>query len=225
MVIVKIVLLSLFSIAVLFVLTKLMGARQVSEMSMFDYINGITIGSIAAEMATSVDDGFEKPLVAMIVYGLVTVLLSIITSKSIVMRRIISGTSYVLLENGVIYEKNMKKVKIDINEFLTQCRINGYYDIGQIYAAVFEENGKISFIPKSTDRYTTPKDFDMNPTQENICYNLIIDGKIQKHALRHSGKEEKWLKENIKMCGYSQVEDVLLAVYAGDNNIRVFGKS
>lgn len=225
MVIVKIILLSLFSIVVLFILTKMMGARQVSEMSMFDYINGITIGSIAAEMATSVDDGFEKPLVAMIVYGVVAVFLSFITSKSMVLRRFITGTSYILLENGVIYEKNMKKVRIDINEFLTQCRINGYYDIGQIYAAVFEENGKISFIPKSTDRYTTPKDFDMFPMQENICYNLIIDGKIQKEALRHSGKEEKWLRDNIKATGVSKVEDVLLAVYAGDNNIRVFAKS
>ena len=78
-----IIALSLGSIIAIFVLTKLMGYRQMSQMSMFDYVNGITMGSIAAEMATSLDTGFEKPLVAMIVYALVSLLLSTVSSKSI----------------------------------------------------------------------------------------------------------------------------------------------
>lgn len=78
---------ALASMAVLFVLTKIMGNRQMSELSMFDYINSITIGSIAAEMATSLEGDYKKPLTAMIVYGLLSFLISYLTCKSIVIRR------------------------------------------------------------------------------------------------------------------------------------------
>lgn len=222
--ILQVVLMSLLSIVVLFVLTKIMGARQISEMSMFDYINGITIGSIAAEMAISTNDGWGKKVIAMVVYGVVAVLLSYLGDKSVFLRRIISGKPYILLENGVIYEKNLKKVRININEFLAQCRISGFYDIGQIYVAIFEENGKISFLPKSTDRYLTPSDVNMTPNQDVICYTLVIDGEIQKEELGYIEKDEKWLNKTIKQSGANNIEDILLAVYSQENGIRIFKK-
>ena len=140
-----IVVLSLGSIIAIFLLTKLMGYRQMSQMSMFDYVNGITMGSIAAEMATSLDTGFEKPLVAMIVYALVSLLLSTVSSKSIKVRRMLEGAPLVLLNNGEIYRHNLKKAKIDVSELLVQCRINGYFDISKLQTAILEGNGKISF--------------------------------------------------------------------------------
>ena len=135
-----IIILSTASIVELFILCKLMGYRQLSQLSMFDYVNGITIGSIAAEMATSQDDSFVEPLVAMIVYALAAILLSWWSSKSIRARRIISGNPALLLNNGKLFEKNFRKAKIDLNEFLSQCRINGYFDISQLESAILEEN-------------------------------------------------------------------------------------
>ena len=113
-----IVVLSLGSFITIFILAKMMGYRQMSQLSMFDYINGITIGSIAAEMATSVDDGFAEPLTAMIVYAMATLFLSWFTSKSIKARRVIEGAPLILLNRGEIYRDNLKKAKIDVNEFL-----------------------------------------------------------------------------------------------------------
>ena len=130
--ILHIILTSLGSIVVLFILTKLMGYRQMSQLSMFDYINGITIGSIAAEMATSLEDSVMPPVVAMIVYALVAILLSTLSEKSIFLRRFIVGKSIILLNNGKLYYKNLKKARLDLGEFLIQCRINGYYDLGQL---------------------------------------------------------------------------------------------
>lgn len=98
--VIYIITLSLGSIITIFILTKLMGYRQMSQMSMFDYINGITIGSIAAEMATSLDESFVQPLVAMIVYALVSLLLSWTSTKSIKARRVIEGAPLVLMKNG-----------------------------------------------------------------------------------------------------------------------------
>ena len=96
----KIIALSISSLFVLFLLTKLMGNKEISQLSMFDYVIGITIGSIAAEMATSLENDFTQPLVAMIVYALITFIISIINSKILKVRRVINGESLVLYNNG-----------------------------------------------------------------------------------------------------------------------------
>ena len=219
-----IVVLSLGSIIAIFLLTKLMGYRQMSQMSMFDYVNGITMGSIAAEMATSLDTGFEKPLVAMIVYALVSLLLSKVTSKSIKARRMIEGAPLVLLNNGEIYRHNLRKAKIDVSELLVQCRINGYFDISKLQTAILEGNGKISFLQKATDRPLTPADVQLSPQQDYMVANVILDGKVMDENLRHTGKDEKWLMDQIKGQGAKRIEDVLLASCDSNNKLQVYLK-
>ena len=118
----KIVGLSFGSVIFLFILTKLMGNKEMSQLSMFDYIIGITIGSIAAEMSTALEDDFMQPVIAMAVYAIVSIIISILSYKSIKVRRIISGNSLILLDNGELYHDNLKKAKLDLNEFLMQCR-------------------------------------------------------------------------------------------------------
>lgn len=142
--IIKVILMSIFSIIELFLLTKVIGNRQMSELNMFDYVNGITIGSIAAEMATSLEDDIKAPAIAMAVYALFTVLISYISSRSVNARRILVGTSIILFKNDTLYKQNLKTAKIDINELITQLRINGYFDLSQIDTVILEENGKIS---------------------------------------------------------------------------------
>ena len=219
-----IVVLSLGSIIAIFLLTKLMGYRQMSQMSMFDYVNGITMGSIAAEMATSLDTGFEKPLVAMIVYALVSLLLSTISSKSIKARRMLEGAPLVLLNNGEIYRHNLRKAKIDVSELLVQCRINGYFDISKLQTAILEGNGKISFLQKATDRPLTPADVQLSPQQDYMVANVILDGKVMDENLRHTGKDEKWLLDQIKGQGAKRIEDVLLASCDSNNKLQVYLK-
>ncbi len=119
---IKIVALSLGSVIFLFILTKLMGNKEMSQLSMFDYIIGITIGSIAAEMSTALENDFMQPLVAMAVYAVVSIIISLLSYKSMKIRRLVSGNSLILLDNGEIYRDNLKKAKLDINEFLMQCR-------------------------------------------------------------------------------------------------------
>lgn len=219
-----IVVLSFGSLFTIFILTKLMGYRQMSQMSMFDYINGITIGSIAAEMATSLEADFFEPLVAMIIFGVSTFLISLITSKSMKVRRVFEGKPLILLNNGELYEENLKKAKIDVSEFLEQCRINGYFDVSKLQTAILEGNGRISFLPKVTDRPVVPSDMNLFPTQDYMVANVILDGKIMIENLRHTGNDEKWLISQIKGQGAGRVEDVLLATCDVSNNVTVFLK-
>jgi uncharacterized membrane protein YcaP (DUF421 family) len=202
-----------------------MGYRQMSQMSMFDYINGITIGSIAAEMATSLDENFVQPFTAMIVYALSTLFLAWLTTKSIKMRKIVEGKPLVLLNNGELYRDNLKKAKIDVSEFLVQCRVNGYFDVSKLQTAVLEGNGKISFLPKVSDRPLTTSDMKLSPEQDYMVANVILDGKIMKSNLQNTGNDEKWLRQQIKGQGADKVEDVLLATCDRSNQITVFLKS
>lgn len=220
-----IIALSSGSVAAMFILTKLMGYRQMSELSMFDYINGITIGSIAAEMATSLENNFLQPLVAMIVYAFFAIALSYISSKSLKARRVIEGHPVILLNNGEIYEKNLRKSKIDVTEFLVQCRISGYFDITKIQTAILEENGKISFLPKSGDRPLVPSDLGLKIKNECLVANLILDGKVMENNLKYSGKDMKWLNTQLEIQNVKDVSQVLLATCDIDNNFTVFLKN
>lgn len=220
----RIILTSLGSILALFILTKIMGNREMSQLSMFDYINGITIGSIAAEMATALENDYVKPLVAMIVYALVVLLLAIGTNKSIKLRRFIEGKPAILYFNGTIYRKNLSKSKMDINELLTQCRVSGFFDLSQIYLILLEENGKLSILPRETKRPTTPKDFNLTPIQSSLCANIVIDGHIMYQNLKHTGNNEKWLMTQIKAYGISDITNIMLATCDAENKVSIYLK-
>ena len=222
--IIYIIALSLGSFFVIFILAKMMGYRQMSQMSMFDYISSITIGSIAAEMATALDKNFMQPLTAMIVYGLATLSFSRIGSKSMKMRRLIEGKPLVLFHNGELYKNHLKKAKIDVTEFLEQCRISGYFDLSKIQTAVLEGNGKISFLEKASDRPLTPSDINLSPKQDYMVANVIIDGKIMWDNLKHTGNNEAWLKNQMKGQGADKIEDVLLATCDISNKLVVYTK-
>lgn len=221
----KIVLLSFFSIIVLFILSKLMGNKEMSQLSMFDYIISITIGSIAAEMATALESDFMQPLVAMAIYALVSIIISIISYKSLKFRRIISGNSLILLDNGKLYRKNFKKAKLDINEFLMQCRTDGYFNLADIQTAILEANGKISFLPVSQKRPVTPNDMNINIPLEKVVINIILDGKLLKENLYYTGNDEIWLEKQLSSQSINTIEEIFLATCDSQNNLSVYKKS
>lgn len=222
--ILKIVSLSFGSLVILFILTKLMGNREMSQLTMFDYIVGITIGSIAAEMSTSLENNFMEPVVAMIVYGLVTVFISYITCRSLSLRRFFSGKSRILLDNGKLYRKNFKSAKLDLNEFLMECRINGYFNLTDIQTAILEPNGRVSFLPKSLKRPATPEDLNLSPSIENVVINVILDGVLLKENLAKTGNNINWLENNLKEQGINDMKKVFLATCDNQNNLSVYVK-
>ncbi len=191
---------TLLSLVVLFLLTKLMGAKQVSQMTMFDYVEGITIGSVAAELATNLDAPLNS-LTALVLYGLAAVGISLWTSHSLTARRVLTGKPLVLLEDGVLYRDNLKKAKLDINEFLTFCRIAGWFDLNQLQTAILEHNGVVSFLPKETDRPATPSDLGQTPKKTVVQTPFIMDGRLLAGNIRQAGKEESWAAPGAASAG------------------------
>lgn len=219
------ILTALGSIVTLFILSKLMGNREMSQLTMFDYINGITIGSIAAEMATTEFTDITKPFVAMIVYALVVILISEVTNKSIKLRRILTGKASILYDNGTLYEKSLRKAKLDMGEFLSQCRIAGHFDLSTVQTIILEPNGKLSILPKSDERPLTGKDMKLSISQEYLVANVIIDGNIMHENLKHTGKNETWLNNQLHAHSITNIKDVFLATCDRNDTLHVYKKT
>lgn len=218
----QIVLTSVVSVATLFLLTKLMGNKQLSQLSMFDYIIGISIGSIAAEFATELEHP-ERTLAAMIVYALSAYLVSVITAKSTHIRKIIIGKPLILFDKGTLYRKNFKKARIDISDFLTHCRNQGYFDLSQMQTAVFEYNGSISILPSETHRPLEPSDMNLKPTQQKLLVNVILDGNINEKNLKHIGLNKVWLERQLHQQGFHHASEVFLgSVNTVDHTLMLY---
>lgn len=216
----KIVLTSLFSLFALFVLTKMTGNKQMSELTMFDYIIGISIGSIAAEMATELEKPIF-PLIAMVIYAVVAFGISIACSKSIRVRRLIFGKSIILMKNGKIFRKGLKKGRLDLNEFLVQCRLNGFFDLSAVNMAVLEPSGKISFLPFPDKRPLTAADTKTVPQKDEYFTNVIMDGKIYDKNLKAAGKDINWLENELSSRGVKTAE-IFLATLSTDGILNIF---
>lgn len=223
--ILKIVLSTLVSLTMLFVLTKLMGNREMAQLSMFDYISSIAIGSVAGEMAVMSTDSIIEPMVSMTIFAAVSIFISVITCKSIILRRFFEGQAFLLYQDGQVYEKNLLKAKMDIDELLSACRISGYFDLEEIQSVFLEVNGKISILPMSVNRPATPSDFNIEPTQSLPLPNVIIDGKILPDNLKSTGKNEKWLMKQLETKGVSNMKEVILATFdPSKDNLNIYLK-
>ena len=210
--IIKVILTSLLSVAALFIITKIMGHKQVAQLDFFDYVSGITIGSIGAELATELEEP-EKPLIALAIYGLASLILNLIAHKIPKTRKYINGTPTILMNEGNLYRKNLKKAKLDLSEFMLLCREQGYFDLDEIQTAVFEHNGKLSILPKAANRPATPDDLKITAKAAHIGVEVIMDGRVMGENLSRIGRDENWLTKQLKAQGYKDKKEIFLGVY------------
>lgn len=223
--IVDVVLRSLVSLGVLFGITELMGKKQISQLNLFDYVIGISIGSIAASLSVDDSINYLDGVLAIVVYGVFAVLVSFVTSKSIILRRFFIGKPLVLMNGGKIFYQNLKKGKLDINDFLQMARENGYYDISEINCSLLEPSGKISFLPKSKFVPLTPNDQKLKVSENGFVSNLIIDGEVMEENLKNIGHNEEWLNTRLENMGYSDFSDLLLVVCDNKEKLTVYLKN
>lgn len=208
---------TLCSFGTLFLAAKIIGCKQIAQLDFFDYITGITIGSIAAEMATELEEPW-KPFIAMLLYGGITLLLSVLSNKFQRSRKYLNGTPTILLDHGKLYRENLKKAKLDLSEFMVMCRQQGYFDLTNIQTAIFEYNGKLTILPVSTQRPVTPNDMGLAPEQELLFTEVIMDGRILEGNLKRMGLDLVWLDKQLQQQGVRSAEDVFLAVC--DRNLK-----
>ena len=217
----KVILTSALSAVALFIIAKVMGHKQMSQLDFFDYITGITIGSIAAELATELESPLN-PLVAMAVYGLIAFLLSVLSMKAPKVRKFLNGTPTILMNNGKLYRKNMKKAKLELSEFMVMCRQEGYFNLNDIQTAVFEYNGRLTILPVSSKRPANPEDFNLTPQKEVISTEVIMDGRVLGENLRRMGLDSKWLDKQLQAQGYRNAKEIFLGLCDENKQLSLF---
>ena len=216
--ILKLLLFSFFAVLYLFIISKIMGKKQIAQLEYIDYVMGISIGSIAAEMATDVSETpFYYYLIGMSVFLIFDLFVSFLGRKGPILKHFFKGRPQTIIYDGKLEYNAIKKSKLDVNDVISMCREKGYFDITQIAFGVFETSGGLSVMPKSNYKQLTIEDMGIKVEKSALPCYLIIDGHISYSTLRELNKDAKWLYKKAKL-DKKKLKNVLLASYNEKND-------
>ncbi len=192
---------SLLFLLLLFITTKVLGKKQISELSFFEYVAGITIGSIAGEVVTGLEANMFHGFLAVIVFGFVTFLVNFLSIKSKKFSDWAEGKGTVVIQDGKILENNLKKEKYTIDELSALLRQKDIFKVADVEFAVLEPRGNLSALLKREYRPLTPKDLQMKMPSEKEPQTVIMDGNIIDESLRCAGRGRGWLNTELEKLG------------------------
>lgn len=215
-------------ILVLFLAVKLLGKKQIAQLTLYDYIIGITIGSVAADIILSTDKNLLYGIITLAIFGIFGSMLSYLAIKSYDANEILNGKSTILIENGILNYDNLGKTKITILKLLEQARLKGYFDIDLINYAILETTGEISFLPK--EEYQTINLIDLkgniksNIAKQTMNIELIVDNEIIMDKLESVSKDLNWLNKELKKLKVKDSDYIYLATYDNNGILKVYNK-
>ena len=209
------------SFVILLILTRLIGKQQVSQLTYYEYINGITFGSIAANMATDSFDKFGDHLVGLLTYGVLTFLAALVALKSRKMRKLINGEPVVVIQDGKILENNLRKMKLNLDEFTMLLRLKDIFDFTQVKLAIIEPSGGLSVIKKSEYENVERRDLKLKLEGTALAVEVVQEGKISVNNLNRLGLDEKWLRAQLKMRQILDIAEVEYAVVTDNKRLLV----
>lgn len=212
---------SIISFIVLLLLTRLMGKKQISQMTFFDYVVGITIGSIAASMSIDQNIMLANGLIGLAIWGLIPILISIVSLKSNIFRTLTDGSPTVLVENGKILENNLAKEELAIDQLLLLLRQKNAFKLSDVEFAVLENDGQLSVLKKSSAQPVTPSTLGIKVEQEKEPRLVIADGTVMELTLQEMGYTKAWLLDEIRKQGASGFSDVFLGQLEASGKVYV----
>lgn len=202
---------SIWAFMLLLLMTRIMGKKQISQLTFFDYCVGITIGSIAATMSIDQNVKISNGLVSLTIWGLFPIILAFISLKSRRFLHLTGGKPTILVKKGKILEENMKRNQLTIDELMMLLREKNVFKVADVEMAVLETNGRMSIMKKTDQSPITPRLLGMVVEQEHAPSLLIVDGNILENNLSTLGYSEEWLIGEVQKQGASNIEDVFLA--------------
>lgn len=208
----EIILQTFLAFFTILIITRLLGRQQISQLSLHEYINGITFGSIAATLATDLDQHTYQHLIGLILFGVLTGLVSYISIKNRKFRKIISGEPILVIQHGKILEANLKRAKYSIDEFNELLREKDCFSPSDVEYGILEKNGKLSVIKSETKREVTLGDIGIVPKEQaSISTEIIIGGQIIYQNLEKRELTGKELINQLKCFNVKRIEEVMYA--------------
>lgn len=206
---------------VLLLLVRLMGKQQVAQLTLFDYIVGITIGSIASTLSVQANENLLSTLAGLVTWSLLAIVLAVLSMHNTWARKIIDGGSTVVIENGKIMENNLKRIRIPIDQMLAELRTQGVFSITDVEFAIFEAGGKLSIQKKPQKRTVTTGDLNITAQYAGLPVNLILDGILLEDALRSLNLTKAWLQHQLGKQKIKNITQVSLAQIDTKGNLYV----
>ncbi len=204
-----VILRSVFILIILFAITKWLGKRQISQLSFFEYIAGMTIGDIAAQVSTGLDSKFFHGVFAILIFAVVPFLTGILSLKNKTARDFFEGKSTVLIKDGKILEDNLKKEKYTSDELLELLRGKDAFSVADVEFAVLEPSGELNVLLKKDRQPLTAKDIGLKVANEKEPQTVIMDGNVLDEPLSASGHNRAWLHAELEKLGVV-IENVFL---------------
>lgn len=204
-----------FSFIVLLIMARLMGKEHMSQLTFFDYVTGITIGSLAASVVTDTSLEMIKGIYALILWSLLNILIEYITLKFDKSRLLISGKPSILIKRGEIDEKTLAKCKFNTDELNMMLRKKDIFDITEVDYAILETSGELTILKKPKFDFITKKDMPIPVKQnKNLPVQIINKGKIIESVMTEFNLDVDWVHSEVKRLGYKNIKDIF---YAGIN--------
>lgn len=205
----------------LLIFTRILGKQQVSQLTLFEYILGITIGSTASTLTTDLGTTAWSHWVGLLVWTLLVFIMQILTSKFPKVNKYINGQPEVIIANGKIMEKSMKKLRYTMYDLMEELRVNNVFDIGQVEYAILETNGKLTVLKKSQYQNLTPHDMKIDTEYSGLNTELIFNGIVIKHNLGKVNLDENWLMNELKKRQIKWPSEVYLATIDTSGNLYI----
>ena len=194
----------------LLIFTRIIGKEQISQLTFFDYVLGITIGSIAASLTTDLSSRAWPHWIGLLSWAALGYLMELITLKWRYAAKYLEGEPTIVIMNGKIMEKTLKKMKYRASDIMALLRNKGVFDINQVDFAIIEPNGQLSVLKKPEHLPLTPKDMKIKVMSSGISTELIYDGIIIEENLKQLGKDKSWLEKELRKLGIKDVSEVFL---------------
>lgn len=205
----QIVLRSLFAIAMLYLLTRILGKKQISQLTFFEYITGITLGDLAGFISTDIEANYSNGIAALLTWFLIPLGIEFVSLKSIWLRQILDGKGTVMIREGKVMGKNLKKERYTVNELLEQLRTKNVFNVADVEFAVLEPSGDLSVLLKKENQPLTAKDLGLAVKPVQMPQAVIMDGSIMDEALAAAGFSRAWLHTELEKLGVTK-ENVFL---------------
>jgi uncharacterized membrane protein YcaP (DUF421 family) len=197
-----------------------MGKRQLGELQPSELVVAIMISDLASVPMQDISISIFAGIIPAVTLIAAEVFLSFLCLKSNRMRRFLSGAPSIVVYDGHINEKELNRLRFNVNDLLEELRINGYYDVTDVQTALVETSGKLSIIPKDSSRTVTVADMGIkNPPREGLPYILIADGEVNISEMQRSGKSREWLSSELKKRGMNVKGVFILSL---DKTGRIF---
>lgn len=215
-----VILKSLMLIILLFFITKWLGKRQLAQLSVFEFISGIVLGSIVAIHTSTMKYTLSYGLIAMAIWFIIPLIVDYISLKSKIFRDFVQGKSSILIQNGKIMEENLKKEKFTADDLLEHLRYKDIFNVSDVEFAVLEPSGKLSVLPKKESLPPTSKDLNLKLAPARESETVIIDGKVLLESLANLSLNPTWLETELEKINVS-IENVFLGQVDSDGQLTV----